>query len=657
MLAALRRMRWESAAAYGIVAAAAALAYLPLVGQLGFYNDDWFTLISRISNVGLLRMHVIDRPVMGLVYTITYRLLGDAPLAWHLFSFVVRAMGGLAFLWLLRLVWPEQRRMTLTAACLFIIYPGFLQQPGANNFSNHFISFFLGLTSLALGVKALKCKPGSLRVSLIIISAGMVLVYPLIYEAMIGLEGMRLILYWVVLQPAQKEGLKRRLRRVVTQAWPFLAALAGVVGWRLFIFQGGRSNTDAGGLLRQYLNDPLGMALKVLVETGRDFVETVVLAWGVPANKLAARAGALEILIPLGLAALLGLGLWLYTRRVSSVEVNPISGKPSTAAWVGVLGVLVTLLPVILTDRSVDYSYSMDRFTLQSSAAAALLLSAALFSGGQRWVRWGGLGVLIVLAMVTHFNNAVYYRDHWQNQKQVWFQMTARAPLIKADTLLMVLLPAGYRQAEGFAVFGPANAIYYPKPGPIQLTAEVLNADTVPWVLKGESMYRAWRNVEYTRNFKNVLVASMPSASSCLHVLDGDNLALSSREDPLIWQVAGASRIEQISTEGETKTPPAIIFGPIPRVDWCTYYQQASLARQKGDWKQVASLGDEAAQKGFQPKDVSEWVPFIEGYARVGRMDDARRLAELAKKDAMLVHSVCVLSHSASLVTGLMCGQ
>ncbi len=69
----------------------------------------------------------------------------------------------------------------------------------------------------------------------------------------------------------------------------------------------------------------------------------------------------------------------------------------------------------------------------------------------------------------------------------------------------------------------------------------------------------------------------------------------------------------------------------------------------------MAALGDEAREKQFQPGDVAEWMPFIEGYARVGRMDEARRLAELAQKDEMLVYSVCKLSSSSSLAAGLVC--
>src|SRR5512146_209689 len=68
----------------------AGLAYLPLVGQLGYYHDDWFTVASRVSGVSLSDMHYVDRPMMGKIYEQTHNLLGDRPLNWHLFAFAVR---------------------------------------------------------------------------------------------------------------------------------------------------------------------------------------------------------------------------------------------------------------------------------------------------------------------------------------------------------------------------------------------------------------------------------------------------------------------------------------------------------------------------------------------------------------------------------------
>jgi hypothetical protein len=65
------------------------------------------------------------------------------------------------------------------------------------------------------------------------------------------------------------------------------------------------------------------------------------------------------------------------------------------------------------------------------------------------------------------------------------------------------------------------------------------------------------------------------------------------------------------------------IFGKEPPHDWCYYFQKAGLARQFKDWSQISRLGDEAHKLGFGPNNPQEWLPFIDGYARAGRWQDA----------------------------------
>ena len=92
-----------------VISLLAAVAYMPLSGQLGFYFNDWYPLTSRIAQTPLTIMFSLDRPRLGDVYNLTYGLLGDDPVAWQWFTFAWRLAGGLAFFWLVRLLWPRQR--------------------------------------------------------------------------------------------------------------------------------------------------------------------------------------------------------------------------------------------------------------------------------------------------------------------------------------------------------------------------------------------------------------------------------------------------------------------------------------------------------------------------------------------------------------------
>ena len=75
--------------------------------------------------------------------------------------------------------------------------------------------------------------------------------------------------------------------------------------------------------------------------------------------------------------------------------------------------------------------------------------------------------------------------------------------------------------------------------------------------------------------------------------------------------------------------PPAQAFGlELPHA-WCYYYQKADLARQQGDWPQVAELGNEAQKLGLHPNDQIEWMPFLQAYAI---LDDLKQVRAIAKR-------------------------
>jgi hypothetical protein len=104
-----------------------------------------------------------------------------------------------------------------------------------------------------------------------------------------------------------------------------------------------------------------------------------------------------------------------------------------------------------------------------------------------------------------------------------------------------------------------------------------------------------------------------------------DELPISS--PAVLTLTAPYSRLNQIITDAPPPTVPAHIFGTEPTHTWCYYFQKAELARQIGDWEQVAALGDTAIDAGIAPANDGEWLVFIEGYAAVGRCDDARALS------------------------------
>ena len=101
----------ESFAAIFLLLLTTVITYGVSIPKLGYYHDDWFVLWSAQSRgaESLVPLFSTDRPFMGVVYSVVYRLLGDTVINWHLYALLWRFIGGLACFWILRLIWPNEK--------------------------------------------------------------------------------------------------------------------------------------------------------------------------------------------------------------------------------------------------------------------------------------------------------------------------------------------------------------------------------------------------------------------------------------------------------------------------------------------------------------------------------------------------------------------
>jgi len=121
----------ETVVAILLVLLTTLLTYGISIPKLGYYHDDWFVLWSGQSRgpASFLPLFSTDRPFIGVIYSYLYPILGNASLNWQLYALLWRFIGGLAFFWILRLIWPKQKYLTTLMVVLFIVYPGFLPNP------------------------------------------------------------------------------------------------------------------------------------------------------------------------------------------------------------------------------------------------------------------------------------------------------------------------------------------------------------------------------------------------------------------------------------------------------------------------------------------------------------------------------------------------
>ncbi|HLE16462.1 MAG TPA: hypothetical protein VI776_17105 [Anaerolineales bacterium] len=645
-----RFLRCEACLEILLILAVMALTYLPLISQLGFYKEDWYLIWSGVarSPQDFLSLYQADRPFAGVIYQLVYPLLGPAPLGWHLLSFALRLIGVFAFYWLLRMLWPEHRFAVVTAALLFAVYPGYLQQHNAVNKTFWLTSLTCAVLSLTLTVYATKLRRTTQAALVHLIAMLLALVYLLIIEFYIGFEAVRFVLLWYTAQQREPKPLLPGLGRAVKAYLPYLIPVFVFLYWRIFLFQSTRPTTNVGRLLGEYLNLPVYMLARIFIETVQDFYETAVLAWFVPTYQLISQASYREFATAglLGLAAFgLVIAYFIWQRRSAGTPEGAAAPERWTIdqVWIGAVAVVATLVPMVVAGREVNFVAGLreDHYTIQASLGVALLVVGFLYAALRPNLRLWVIGFLIAIAVMTHVQNASIQSRNWQVQRQVWWQLAWRAPQLKEGTLLFANLPNSFGFGEGYEAWAPANLIYAPQADIPKIAGEVLNPESVFRIVRGEAIPKNHRNVEFLLDYASPLILSLPTNHSCLNVIDGSRYELSPSEELIVKDAAPYSRIEGVVTGVPFQVPPQAIFGPEPEHDWCYTYQKAMVARQLGDWEAVVRLANEAQREGLAPNDRVEWMPFLEGYALTGREAEARRLAELMEAEQEPRREIC----------------
>lgn len=630
-----------------LILGAAALVYLPFVFRFGYYYDDWYLMYAAGAKGTMVFREIfsIDRPLRALVMIPAYALFGNHPLAYNLSAFLFRLVSGLSLLWILRQVFPNQRWAALSASLLFLTYPGFLSQPNAIDYQSHLSGLAAGMLSIALTVKAIQPQNSSSKAALFTASILLGWFYLTQIEWYIGLEFLRFGCIFVL--ALNFGSLKTRAIQFLRWSLAVIWIPAVFLIWRIFFFESERGATDLDMQFDGALSSPLDFARSWLLTLINDSAETLFSAWVVPLQRLSLRMSNADWLAGLAISALALVAVWVAFSLQQKLEKN---GPTQGANWQGrmiLLGlglVLFGLLPVILVGRSVDFK-SFSRYTMIASAGAAFLWTAALGFISNARLRTALLSLLILSASLTHYANGLAYARDFEAVKNFWWQVSWRIPQMEKGTTLVANYPALVE--EDYFIWGPANLIYQPESANEKyvqpaIYAALLNEETVASVQSKQPQdFSNRRGIRTYKNYRNILVLSQPTPSSCVQVIDGQRIELSSSEDERVKAIASFSEVEHILTSEAFRTPPATPFGVEPSHGWCYFYQKAALARQMGDWQEAARLGDEALALGFSAGDEIEWMPFLQAYAL---LDDSARVGELAPlltSDLVAAHQAC----------------
>jgi hypothetical protein len=278
---------------------------------------------------------------------------------------------------------------------------------------------------------------------------------------------------------------------------------------------------------------------------------------------------------------------------------------------------------------------------------------------------------VIGFAVGFHFLNALAFRIDWQAQVTFLNQLAWRVPgLQHATTLVSEELPFEHESDNSLAA--PINWMYAPQLDPpadyydweyriedfVDLPYMVRYLDLrvgghMP-TLEEAAPYQATYRFFVFRGSSGDVLLLYYQPPYCLRILDpvydashphllGSDFYASrpelidpvfSREFPAYPELTAAAlpfsdtALIDIQPASPMRWPEQVL-GPQRAAGWCYYFEMADLARQRGDWKEVARLGDEGLAS-YEPTHASELPVFIEGYGRIGQLERAIELTNAA---------------------------
>lgn len=601
----------------------ALLAYGLLIPFLGFYWDDlpmsWIRY--ELGPEAMTRYFSTNRPIWGLLYQVTTRLLPQEPLYWQIFALFWRWATAALFWMLLRRLWPEQEEMAFWASAFFLLYPGFNQQWVAYLYSHFFIvlSFFLFSLFAMLQVLEPGHRPRTWKLAALLTSA----LNLWMMEYFFFLELVRPFLLGAFLRSRKKSW-----KEVGYAYLPYGLLWLVAVLWRMFIFNNQVYKTS----LLERLRSSFFPTVWELVQTILVSLKAVLVDGWLrlfPPARLSVD-GKITTLVYWGvlILALLAVSFFVWPRRrlaASSPSWLPVS--------LGLIALLLAGWPFWLAELEIAVNFPANRFTLPFLFGMSLLLSGLLAFLRPRFLRWGIALLLVALASGRQFLWADLYRRDWKVQKTMFWQMTWRAPSLAPKTI--VLLNEGALNAYADNSLAAAlNWIYAPD----------LRSAEIPYVLfhptnrLGSSLpaLEPGHKVRYSflastfEGSTDQVVAFYFQPPACLHLLDPEIESVNRMipVESLMREAMLLSQKRWIGKQEDARMPG--IYAPEPPHGWCYYFQKADLARQYQDWAQVVALAKQAFSLNDHPNDPLEYFPFIEAYAHVGEWSQAFKLSQQA---------------------------
>jgi len=632
MIQKLKRFVFSYANTPIILALLVLASYAITIRFLGFFMDDWY-LIWYKHIFGALQFPAyfsVDRPLMGYFYILANFLLAnsESPLVWQIFGLFTRWLTVFALWGFLNTLWPNAKKQNTLVAILAAVFPGFTQQWIAVIYSFFFTclaGFFFSLTLMLKAVRNPK------RFWIYTVLSLIIGVYSYAAaEFYFGLELIRPVVLWIEYS-RDNQDVRQKIQKTLKTWVPYFIAFLAFAIWRGFFYVSAHHEVK---ITQEILQSPLGFVIKSLQIIYQACIDAVFNSWVNPLNlSNYPTKGKVPFLI-LGIVILVFSGLVIWLRSITKNNFQETEAQNRSwnkeAFSLGLISLVVAVLPFLAADLPIGIDYPYDRFLLAYMFGSCLFLVTLL---DKRKIGLYFIAFLLAISTGYQISKSVYYKNEYQEQSDFFWQLSWRAPQIQKNTVLLSEDLSFSDLFSSTSLTAPLNMIYASNLDshniPYFLLLYSQLQDVVPEFEPNLPINYDLRSFVFQGNTSSIMVFKKTS-DSCLRLLSNDDSPAEFLHSPRynFWEeVIPLSNLNQVITQPENAvTLPEKYFGVENTNQWCFYFEKADLARQLKKWDLVITLYDQASSKGFEPTNVSEWLPLIDAYANTNQLFKASDL-------------------------------
>lgn len=587
------------------------------LSRLGIYETDWvfFNVYHNGGGQAVLHYQSIDRLLAGLPFALVFEVFGDNVLFWHMTVIIIHLATGLLILSIWRRLFPQYSLLAPMSAALFVVYPAV---ETLSYFSQILSSTSVFLTLLSSYLLLRMVYKTRVIILLLVLTALLNLTSLLIYELPLGLTLAQLLLLGISLSRILAIQSKVFWMRILLLYSPTALSLVIFLFWRLVLYP----SFVMGSRLAPYETGGLAAIVSKIV---RNYTILLIYTWREALVRLFDSNNFWLPWFPwLLLALTTSLVLcakWLLTHPKLISATLTASADTTQSLWLPfVTGLLMTGLGFassLPTSFAIPLPNNLfSRIDLASTPGAALtLVAGSLLLSRALVTRWQNLATLLVasligLATVSSFLVEEQFVNEWSIQQQIWWQLTWRAPALRAGAYVLLVGPQSSNALHRpFNDYEVANVLGYLYNNSDLAGEQVIDETLTRFTLTGLNTMTTHERVP----LDHLLVAQY--GNGCLKITPN---MISPSGDPLLDAVEPFSNVINIVPAQERSPALEKILGSPSTNTWCYFYENAEWERQQHQWKTIVDLYNLTTQHNLTPSDPGEWSPFIEGLARQG---------------------------------------